>query len=157
MILKCDDGSIPSIVEYIDQDKWKCVYLYADMLEFRTQGENFGLWVFQNENVIQGVAYRYYDTLHFYSRNHVSVTDMVSLINELSPKCITGEEWLIEAVVPQLGNKYRLEVNHIITLSHVLEERKKFSFTRASVDDVPEIATIKFITSYLPIRVSANK
>lgn len=142
MIQQCDDSFIPAAVEYIGSDKVKCPYLYADILQYRTQGENFNLWVLLNKNAIQGLVYRYYDTIHLYCKDELVVTDMGNLINGISPNCISGEEWLIEKLIPQLKDPYRLEIQHIVTIDHMLEEKIRLPFVRATESDVPELAAV---------------
>ena len=142
MIITCDDSYIPRVKEYIGENKWQCFYLYADMLAYRTEGEHFDLWVIGEKDGIHAVAYRYYDTLHIYSKNQIVDEEMLSLVNELHPKCITGSQAVINQIKPHLQNSYSEELSHVITIDHLLEERKKFPFVEATEADVPEIAEI---------------
>ena len=142
MIITCDDSYIPQVKEYIGEDKWKCFYLYADMLEYRTVGPDFGLWIQKKDDRIQAVAYRYYDTLHLYSRDQVVDHEMISLIEELHPKCITGSQDIVGQIKALLRVAYTEELSHVITIDHLLGEKMRFSFTKASEADVPELAKI---------------
>lgn len=140
MRIKCDDSYISEVTAYIGEDRWKSFYLYADLLEYKTQGSDFGLWIFQEDQKIQAVAYRYYDTVHLYSQIDEVNGEIAALINELVPKCITGSEQMINRIKPLLKGTYKQETNHIITLDHRLEEKRRFSFVQAFEKDVPEIA-----------------
>ena len=142
MILKCDDSYIPQVVEYIGEDKWQCLYLYADMLEYRTEGNQFNLWIFKNEDEIDSVAYRYYDTIHFYSRNQTVNDEMISLINELQPKCITGSQDMMDQIKNRLTTAYTEELSYVFTIDHLIEEKRKLPVVEATEADVPEIAEI---------------
>lgn len=142
MIITCNDSYIPQVKEYIGEDKWKCFYLYADMLEYRTVGSDFGLWIHKKDDRIRAVAYRYYDTLHLYSRGWTVDHEIISLIEELHPKCITGSQDIISQIKAILKDTYTEELSHVITIDHLLGEKMRFSFTKASEADVPEIAEI---------------
>lgn len=142
MIIKCDDSYIPQVKEYIGKDTWKCVYLYADMMEYRTDGVNFGLWIHKKADGIHAVAYRYYDTIHLYSREHAVDQEIVSLIDELHPKCITGAQDIISQIKAVLQDTYTEELSHVITIDHLLEEKMRFSFATVSEADVPELAKV---------------
>lgn len=142
MVIKCEDSCIPRVKAYIGEDKWKCIYLYMDMLEYQAQGPNFGLWIFKDKALICGTAYQYYNALHIYCKGHPPTDDVVRLINELSPKCITGEKSLIKTIMPRLNGMYRLELSHIITINHTLKEGKKLPFIQACEEDVPKIAEL---------------
>ena len=142
MLIKCDDSYIPQVKEYIGEDTWKCFYLYADMLEYRTVGADFGLWIHKKDDRIHAVAYRYYDTLHLYSRGQTINHEIISLIEELHPKCITGSQDIISQITAILRDAYTEELSHVITIDHLLGEKTRFSFMKASEADVPEIAEI---------------
>ena len=131
MLIRCDDSFIPAVVEYIGDDKWKCFYLYADMLESRTEGSDFGLWAIKNG---------YYDTLHFFSRDPVTVEDMAGLVNNLAPKCIVGTKEIIERLKLYLKGSYRQELSYVFMTEHPMRAKTNYPIKQATEEDVPVIA-----------------
>ena len=142
MIILCDDSYIPQVKEYIGEDTWKCFYLYADMLEYRTVGSDFGLWLQKKDDGIHAVAYRYYDTIHLYSKDCTVDHEIIALIEKIQPKCITGSQDIISQIKAILRDVYTEELSHVITIDHLLGEKMRFPFTEALEADVPEIAEI---------------
>ena len=144
MLKKCDDSSTPRVVEYIGADRVKCFYLYIDLLECGTQGDGVGLWVSEDENgALQGVMYRYFDTLHLYSRGLCPLEETLGLIAELRPKVITGDVENISALRPRLGEgSYAYEESYIITAEKLMDGKSDLSVYEAGEADVPEIAAL---------------
>lgn len=142
MIKKCDDSYISRVVDYIGDDKLQYFYLYADLKEFGTQGNDFGLWICCEGDQIQGVVYRYYDTVHLYRRQTELIDGLLELIEELNPYCITGPQTLIDQLKDNLKGSYNEEIQCVITIDHLLEGILKRPYVEAKLEDVPEIASI---------------
>lgn len=141
-MISCDDSWIPQVAEYIGEDKIKCFYLYADMKQFGTSGEHFGLWVCQDGGEISGVAYRYYDTLHLFSREPFPEREALSLIDQLEPKCIMATGARQDQLVDKLEDRYTKELYHVISSDGKLFCPLKRPLELATVDDVPEIVSV---------------
>lgn len=144
MLKKCDDSYIQPVVEYIGADRVKCFYLYIDLVECGTQKDGVGLWVsFDESDAIRAVMYRYYDTLHLYSRGAVPVDEALSLIGELDPKVITGDMENIAALRERLdAGRYAYEESYIITAEKYMDGKSDLDVTEAGEADVPEIAAL---------------
>ena len=142
MIIKCGDSYIPQVVEYIGQGKYQCFYLYMDLLEYGAQGPDVGLWISGEDDEIYGVAYRYFDTLHLYSRDRFPKQEALALIEQLRPKCVTGSQENIDRLLGQTKDKYAYELSHIITASHLMDGKSDLAVQQAGQDDVPEIAAL---------------
>lgn len=143
MLVHCDDSDTPEAVTYIGEEgKLQCSYLYADLLGCGTQGPDFGLWFSKDGDGIRGVAYRYYNTLHLYSKDLFPAEDALLLIQELDPKNITGPQTSIEPLWEQVGEGYKYELSHIITTDRPLKCRSNLNVTPACEKDIPVIAAI---------------
>lgn len=143
MMIQCDDSSIPEVIEYIGEEgRLQCFYLYADLLECGTQGPNFGLWLSKDGDRVEGVAYRYYNALHLYSRSLFPAEDALSLIKKLNPKCINGPQASIEPLREQVGDGYEYKLNHIISTDRPLKCRPNLNVIPAREEDIPEIAAM---------------
>lgn len=143
MLLHCDDSATSEAVAYIGEEgKLQCFYLYADLLGCGTQGPDFGLWFSKEGDEIRGVAYRYYNTLHLYSRDVFPAEDALTLIQELDPKNITGPQASIEPLRERVGEGYEYQLSHIITTDHPLKCRPNLNVMPAREEDIPEIAAM---------------
>ncbi len=142
MTIKCDDSYIPQVVEYIGEGKFQCFYLYMDLLECGAQGPDVGLWISGDGEEIEGVAYRYFDTLHLYSRDKFPWRDALGLIDELRPKCVTGSQATIDKLLGKTKDTYAYELSHIITTSRLMDGRSDLAVRQAGMADVPEIAAL---------------
>lgn len=142
-LIKCDDSRIPSVTEYIGEDKVICFYLYMDLLECGTQADGVGLWVCEEEGELACVMYRYYDALHIYSKALCPREEVLQVIRELDPKVITGTQENIDMLREALErDKYVYELSHIITADKLMDGRSDLDVTPAGIDDVPEIAAL---------------
>lgn len=144
MLKKCDETSIPRVVEYIGEDKVLCFYLYMDLLECGATADGLGLWICEDEaGVMQAVMYRYYDALHLYSRGLCPRNETLSLIRELEPKVITGTQAIIDDLRDGVdGGKYVYELSHIITADKLMDGKSDLEVQPAGESDVPEIASL---------------
>ena len=144
MIRKCDDSSIQSTVEYIGNDRVKCFYLYIDLVECGTEKEGVGLWHSVDERGdLRSVMYRYFDTLHLYSRESCLLEDVLTVIHELDPKVITGDVDTVKALQRQMPDKqYAYEESYIITAEKYMDGHSDLEVKEAGESDVPEIAAL---------------
>lgn len=101
-----------------------------------------GLWISEDEKGINGVAYRYLDTLHLYSKNQFPLREVLELIEELQPKCIYGPLASVEPLCNQLKEDYVCELNHIITIDHLTQGNSNLEVQLAEEKDIPEIVTL---------------
>ena len=144
MLRKCDDSDIISTVEYIGADRVKCFYLYIDLVECGTQKEGVGLWhSLDVDGCLQTVMYRYFDTLHLYSREKYMADDIVTLVEQLDPKVITGDVDTITGLRDRLKDRtYTYEESYIITAEKYMDGKSELEVTEAGEPDVPEIAAL---------------
>jgi len=143
MLKRCDDSWVQPVVEYIGADRVKCFYLYIDIVECGTQKEGVGLWLDLDEaGAIGAVAYRYYDTLHLYSRGAYPVDELMPLVRQLDPKVITGDVEAIGALRERLGGGYAYEESYIITAEKYMDGKSDLEVYEAGQADVPEIAAL---------------
>lgn len=144
MLRKCDDSYIQPVVSYIGADRVKCFYLYIDLVECGTQKDGVGLWVsFGDDDEIRAVMYRYYDTLHLYSRGAIPVDEALALVRELDSKVVTGDVEAISELRKRLGGEsYAYEESYIITAEKYMDGKSELDVCEAGEADVPEIAAL---------------
>ena len=143
MLKRCDDNWIQPVVDYIGADRVKCFYLYIDIRECGTEKEGVGLWLDLNEDEsINAVLYRYYDTLHLYARGAFPAEMALPLIEELDPKVITGDVDAIRSLRQRLTGSYEYEESYIITAEKYMDGNSDLDVTEAGAADVPEIAAL---------------
>ena len=143
MLKRCDDSWIGPVVEYIGADRVKCFYLYIDLVECGTQKDGVALWLDLDDcGGIRAVVYRYYDTLHLYSRGAFPVHELPPLVNELGTKVITGDTDTIHALRSLLPGRFTYEESYIITAEKYMDGKSDLNVTEAGADDVPEIAAL---------------
>ena len=143
MLIKCDNSSVQKAAEYIGAERVTCFYLYMDMMEYGAEKDGVALWLCEDENGINTVMYRYFDTLHIYSRGLCSKDEVLQVIAELNPKCITGKQENIDLLLQSLdADRYTYELSHIITAEKMMEGNSDLSVQPAGEADVPEIAAL---------------
>ncbi len=142
MMIQCDNSYIPQVIDYIGEDKYKCFYLYMDMKEYGAQGPDVGLWMCGEGARIDGVMYRYFDTLHLYSREIFPQREALAMIEQLRPKCVTGEQSSIDPLKGKTTDAYAYELSHIITTDKLMDGKSDLSVQQAGKADVPEIARL---------------
>lgn len=142
MTIQCDNSYIPEVLEYIGEGRYQCFYLYMDLLEYGAHGPDVGLWLCGDEEEIKGVAYRYFDTLHLYSRDIFPAHDALGLVDELRPKCVTGSQANIDRIYGRTKDYYVCELSHIITTRRYMEGKCELAVREAGEEDIPEVAAL---------------
>ena len=133
MLIKCGPEFVNDAIEYIGDDKYKCFYLYANMKNYGVCDCDHEAWIALEKNKILGIAYRYFKTLHLYSKEIFPIADAVHLIKDINPSNITGTDEIIQKINTILGG-YKKETNYI-----VMKREKSNIITRVSI----ELATVK--------------
>lgn len=141
MLRHCDSTYISPVVDYIGKERGRCVYLYLDLLSYGTGRREMGLWVSEQQGKIQGAAYRYFNTLHLYSRGYFPQADAEVLIKQLDPGCITGPQGCIDALPQELLNgTYQREESFIATAKTRLAAMDASDIRRGAIADIQAVA-----------------
>lgn len=143
MLRCCGHTDIARVVDYIGEESSKCFYLYLDLLNYGTGRRDMGLWVSEHQGEIQGAAYRYFSTLHLYSRETFPQADAVALIQQLDPSCITGPQSCIDGLPQELlSGNYQREENFIVTAKTRLPEPVAADIKPGQLSDIEAIAAM---------------
>ena len=141
-IFSSDNSNIPFITEYIGDDKYKCFYLYMDMIKYGTKYPDMELWISKRDDEINGVAYRYMETIHLYSKERFPLSNAIKLIKQYHPKCITGPKESIDHLYSYMQGEYVYELNYIITTDHLISEAQDLNVSVAKEKDVADIVAL---------------
>lgn len=142
MIRCTDENMLSRVFEYIGDGKYQCFYLYLDLQKYGTTGENVELWLSYKDSNINGIAYRYYDTLHLYSKEQLPSQDVLHLVEIMHPMCITGPDELIAGLRQFLDTDYSYKLSHIITTDHLLDEVQDVNIAQACEADLSAVVEL---------------
>lgn len=70
MLVKYTNEDSKIIEHYIGLDYYKCLYLYLDLKQYGTQGDNISTYIQLYNNEIKAIVLTYYSCIHVYSKDN---------------------------------------------------------------------------------------
>lgn len=144
MIKKCvteEDKNL--ILEYIDKNYSKCLYLYMDLKKYFNSNPNVKAWLFLENDKITGAILEYYTGMHIYSKEvDFDLKEVANLIQEENPSILCGEKKTIDYLSNSL-KEFKYE-NGWVRILPKLEETSNSSvkIEKAKYEDFDEIAEL---------------
>lgn len=131
------------IWRYYKRDIPNCVYPYINITNLKNgEDKNITFWYDENENGIETVLMKYYDSIHIYSLNDLcDLTDAAKIICKHNVSMVSGKSALIKRLNDILEN-YEAEYGFIFEMDSCRAVKNSNGIQRATVDDVPEIAAL---------------
>ena len=142
MLQHCDGSYTQRALDFIGEDCVRCFYLYMDLEEYGPDREFTDLWLQLEGENIQAVFYRYYNTMHLFSRQLPALEDAAALLREQAPHTIISNEENIRALQPLLEGEWELEMSEIITAPRLMEGECSLPIRPADEEDIPDIVSL---------------
>lgn len=145
MIKRIEDyNEVKEIIDYIGEDLKKIPYLYVNVKKYGLGTDNILTWIDRNEhNDICGVYMRYYDCIHFFTKDTstYSVHVLYDFINSQKHRVIMLQEEIGDRLDSYLDSYYS-ERNYVIDMDSVGLEDIQYKSELAKRTDICEIVDL---------------
>lgn len=143
MLIKCDNNYIKKIKDYIQDNYYKCLYLYLDLIQYGCEKNNIDVWIQTINNDIVAVILKYYTGMHIFSKQYnYEMTEISKLIKNTKPTMICGEKKIIEDFYEVLKKeKYEIETGWVRGLKEYTSEKYE-DVEKAKKEDFFDIAKL---------------
>lgn len=113
-MIKCNENHLNEVLDYIDKDYGKCLYMYLDILKYGFNDENINLWCQKKGEKISLLVLQYYTGMHIFTRDIscVNINDLISLIKIRNPSMICGMGNIIKNIQNLLSD-YKCEIGYV--------------------------------------------
>lgn len=145
-MLECNSENQNEILSYIDDEYYKCLYLYIDIQQYGCSSDFTKTWIQEDNGEITAVMLAYHSALHVYSKDmNFDATELSDFISEQNPSIICASAELIKVLEPFLTQKgFISEFGHIGKYI-----QNEFSFVSCNIslaakDDIKEIAQLLY-------------
>lgn len=141
MIVECTSKDIDKVLEYINDDYGKCLYMYIDLVKYGLDNENFKVWIQTANDSICAVLSKYYNGIQVYSKsNDFIVDEVIEFINGHDPSMVSAMEYAIERIEEFLP-EYEKEVGTVARLKELTYEPFPNAYL-APFEELEEIAHV---------------
>lgn len=145
MIIKCSNSDEKYVEKYINNDYYKCLYLYLDFEKYKCTNPNVITWIQKENDNITAIILLYYTGMHVFSQKHdYNILEIIDLIKEYKPTMICGEKVTISDIFKNLENdKYQIETGWVRGLSDI-KNANDDCIQKANEDDFAQIAKLLY-------------
>lgn len=100
MIVKCNEKDMKTILDYIDEEYGKCLYIYIDLKKYGFSNENFNVWIQYNENdEICCIISEYYKGIQLFSKNcNLIASEISEFLIDNDSEVIFGMKEIIDII-----------------------------------------------------------
>lgn len=146
MIIELNQYHQKSVVHYIGNEYYKCLYLYIDMLQYGCSSEYTKIWLQEDHGEITAVMLAYHSAMHVYSKQlNFDVQELTEFLIEKTPSIICASAELIKLLEPQMSsNGFISEFGHIGKFVHCEPSSASFDIRLANKEDIKEIAKLLY-------------
>lgn len=144
MIIQAKNDNLKEIYNYIDNEYYKCIYLYLDLKKYGLNNPNIKVWILKGNNNITAIVLQYYSGMHIYSKKcNFDVEEFVKLVQNNNPTMICGEKCVIEKTKNSLKNYY-IENGWVRGLEKIENSISCECVEKAKYDDFSQIANLLY-------------
>jgi len=146
MIIRCNNTQQQEIIDYIDIDYGKCLYLYVNLIKYGCESEYAEVWKVMDGSERNMVMLAYHSALHLYSRDlDFDEEEIANFIHEKNPSIICAYKPLIERLKPLLSaDGYESEYGHIGKKMRMLQTEEGMPVELAQERDIEQIAQLLY-------------
>lgn len=146
MIIKISNDYQSTVVDYIGEEYYKCLYLYIDIRQYGCSSEYTRTWIQENNEEITAVMLSYHSAMHVYSKElNLDVKELSEFILERNPSIICASAELIKLLEPMLcPNGFVSEFGHIGKFVHCMPTQVDCDIRLAENGDIYEIAKLLY-------------
>lgn len=141
-----------AILEYLKKAVAECIYMYIDILNYGVTSENMTVWLQEQDNQIELVVMKYFDSFQIYShRRDINVEPVLVLLKECPVTMVSARRDIIEQL-EGVCSGYRAAYGSVFDVSCLRREfwamgggkmkQHEFEITEAVEDDAAEIAEL---------------
>ena len=141
MIHKCFDRDKQEILEYIQKDYGKCLYVYIDLIKYSLDGnDTFFAWKQTDRNgKITLLITEYYKGIQLYSRDgDFDAAEIAQFLKEKDPTIILGMHQTIQKIHPFLPER-KQEIGTVGQIRTLKIEKNEKAY-EAPIEEFKEIA-----------------
>lgn len=143
MLVKCDNTYINKLKDYIQENYYKCLYLYLDLIQYGCENPNIDVWIQTKNDNIVAVILKYYTGMHIFSNQHdYELIEIVELIKNEKSTMICGEkQTVLDCFNEMKDEKYEIETGWVRGLKD--SELKQYeNVEKAQKEDFIDIAKL---------------
>lgn len=144
VIKECNQDDYNTIINYIGDDYYKCLYLYLDVKKYFYKNKNLKVYIdYDSSNSIQAIIMQYYSTIHIFSRNNNICYDrIIELIKKIKPSMICAEKRIIESLSNIFNEQYNTEYGVIRKMSRLITDNVDLDLELADEQDFDKIVEL---------------
>jgi len=142
MLIECKNEDKKTILDYIDKDYGKCLYIYIDLCKYGLENENFNAWLqYDSNNKITAVITEYYKGIQIYSKNvDLDAQEIAEFVLQKNPPVTLGIKESIDKIKEFMPG-YNEELGFVGQLSEIKCSINNSAYS-ASMDELKEIVEI---------------
>lgn len=147
MIVLCENNEGNTILEYVGNEYYKCLYLYINLMKYGCQSDYTRAWkMLDDKGALSLVALSYHSALHLFSKEmNFDRQELVGLVKEIKPSIICASADIIRIMNPLLKDLgFMAEYGHIGKYVHEKQSSSSFFVQKAGLDEVREIAQLLY-------------
>lgn len=130
------------ILEYLRGGLQDCVYLYIDIMNYGIATENMKVWFVEEENSINLVVMKYYDSMQIYSEtDEFDVRAIQELLEQYPVAMVSGKKTMIEQLAKVCLN-YKSTYGAIFEMDKYRNMKFPVEIIKATEEDAREIAEL---------------
>lgn len=147
MIKLCKEEQKNSILKYIGEDYYKCIYLYMNLEKYGCENENVKVYVAANEKgETTGVFLKYFNCLHVFSKNEdVFASDIDQVVLLSNPRVMFLSDESQKKMSASWREKYNVFYDTLFEAVRYEDEEDSLELVQASMSELDEI--VEFLMS----------
>lgn len=132
---------LKSLLDYLWEDVGNALYLYMDIGQYGLMNPSIRIWLEEKNGVIACVIMKYYSSFQLYARGNVTcIQEIRSLIHTFLPEMISGPDFLIRMLQPEINGVYHYGT--IFQIQNYREFENLYPIEQAQESDSREIAEL---------------
>ncbi|MBP5543938.1 MAG: GNAT family N-acetyltransferase [Kiritimatiellae bacterium] len=140
MIKLAKADNLPQILDYIGNERGKCLYLYMDILKYGIGHPEIQVWMQQDNGGTVALAMRYRNGIHVYSAgNNYVPGEIVDLIRQVNPTMVCGEKTFVQTLSKGLP-EYGVDNGEVVRLAEAKADARDPEVSLAQNEDFLPIA-----------------
>ena len=147
MITKLSPRDESEVLGFIGDDYRNCLYLYANLAKYDLGNSNMSMWKIENDEILVGVAQKYFSCIHFYcSKDNWLTKELADFIKQENPRTILATQEISESLYEKLESNFLLKLmnlyyvsSEIIITSEKYSNQSNSQLEKAKKEDIGEI------------------
>ena len=144
MIKKLDGKVSVDLIEYVHPDMTKVPYLYANLCHYDGLNENIVAYADMDGDKINGIYLKYYDCLHFYTKDEDSYPRdvLMDMIEKYKTHIVMLQDKVGMSIKAEMDEEYELERNHVFVYNMDMSKERKYRSVLATREWIPGVVDL---------------